>query len=269
MRNKSALPTIRLAGALLLVAAGTVPLALAQALALRTGWWSDGMAPQLWHRLILKVLGIRVHIKGAVAAERPLLIAANHISWTDIMVLGSIGGMNFIAKSDVRSWPVMGPLARLQRTVFVERERRRASSGQMREIAARLADGDPMVLFAEGTTGGGSRVLPFKSTLFGAAQLALGALKAERVLVQPAAIAYMRKNGLPLDQRERGDIAWIGDTALIPHLRTMLGAGVIDVEVRFGEPIPFCAESDRKSVARAAENEVRRMFVAALRRREA
>nr|WP_246226027.1 lysophospholipid acyltransferase family protein [Chelativorans xinjiangense] len=267
MRNRSIFPTIRLAGALLLVAAGTVPLALVQALVLRTGWWSDRVVPRLWHRLALKVLGIRVQTKGAAAAERPLLIAANHISWTDIMVLGSLGGMHFIAKSDVRDWPVMGSLARLQRTVFVERERRRASSGQMREIAARLADGDPMVLFAEGTTGGGSRVLPFKSMLFGAAQLALGALPAERVLVQPVAIAYMRKNGLPLDRRERGDVAWIGDTALLPHLKTMLGAGVIDVEVHFGEPIPFCAESDRKAVARAAENEVRRMLVAALRRR--
>src|SRR5690606_28225275 len=109
-------------------------------------------------------------------------------------------------------WPVMGTFARLQRSVFVERERRRASPEQAREIAARLADGDPMVLFAEGTTGDGNRVLPFKTTLFGAAQLALTTLGAERVLVQPAAIAYMRRNGLPLDLRERSGIAWIGDT---------------------------------------------------------
>lgn len=266
---KTILPAARLSATLLLMAGYTLPLMLAQELALRTGWWSDRFAPRLWHRLTLKVLGIRVHVKGTLTAERPLLITSNHVSWTDIMVLGSLDGVHFVAKAEVRGWPVMGTFARLQRSVFVERERKRTSPEQTREIADRLADGDPMVLFAEGTTGDGSRVMPFKTTLFGAAQLALGALNAERVLVQPVAIAYMRKGGLPLDRRERGSIAWIGDTALLPHLKSLLGASIIDVEVRFGEPIPFFAESDRKAVARTAEGAVRQMLVAALRQRDA
>ncbi|MDZ5700199.1 1-acyl-sn-glycerol-3-phosphate acyltransferase [Chelativorans sp. M5D2P16] len=254
---------------LLLVAVYTLPLMLIQEIALRTGWWSDRIAPRLWHRLTLRLLGIRVHVRGGVMPERPLLIVANHVSWTDILVLGALDGVHFVAKAEVRDWPVMGTFARLQRSVFVERERRRASPGQVREIAARLADGDPMVLFAEGTTGDGNRVLPFKTSLFGAAQAALAALRSERVLVQPVAIAYMRRNGLLLDLRERADIAWIGDMALLPHLKILLAAGTVDVEVCFGEPIPFSAGSDRKTVARRAEKAVRAMLVGALRRREA
>lgn len=266
--SKGLLSTLRVTGKLMLVASYTVPLIVVQELALRTGWWSDQVVPRLWHRLTLKMLGIRVSVNGQLAAERPLLIASNHVSWADILVLGSLAGVHFVAKAEVRGWPVMGTFARLQRSVFIDRERRRASPEQAREIAERLGDGDPMVLFAEGTTGDGNRVLPFKSTLFGAAQIALDATGAECILVQPVAIAYMRRNGLPLDRRERGGLAWIGDMDFVPHLRQALSLGAIDVEVRFGEPIPFGKDSDRKRVARAAEGAVRSLLVAALHGRE-
>jgi 1-acyl-sn-glycerol-3-phosphate acyltransferase len=263
-----ALATIRLALKILLVAGYTLPLMAWQEIALRTGWWSDRRAPRLWHRLTLRVLGIRVHVQGALAAERPLLIASNHVSWIDILVLGSLADVHFIAKSEVRGWPVLGAFARLQRSVFIERERKQTAPGQARAIADRLANGDPMVLFAEGTTSDGSRVLPFKSTLFGAARMALEALEKPHVFVQPIAIAYLRRGGLPLDRRERGMIAWIGDTDFVPHLKMILRSGSIDVEVRFGTPIAFAAESDRKEVAKGAEALVRRMLVEALRQRE-
>lgn len=260
--------SIRLYGALLLVAVYTLPLMGAQWLALRIGWPNERIAPRLWHRLTLRVLGIRVRQQGKLARNGPLMIVANHVSWTDILVLGSLSGVHFIAKSEMRSWPVLGTFARLQRSVFVEREKRGASPEQAREIAARLADGDPMVLFAEGTTGDGNRVLPFKSTLFGAAQLALSALDDDHVRVQPVAIAYTRKRGLPLDRRERGRIAWIGDMDLFPHLREILQSGALDVEVRFGEPIAFAAEDSRKEIAQRTEEAVRHLLITALRGRE-
>lgn len=266
--NQGLLSTMRIAGKLAFVASYTLPLIAMQEFVLRTGWWSDQTAPRLWHRLTLKILGIRVSVKGEPAAERPLLIASNHVSWADILVLGSITGVHFVAKAEVRGWPVMGTFARLQRSVFIDRERKRASPEQAREIAERLSDGDPMVLFAEGTTGDGNRVLPFKSTLFGAAQIALDATEAERILVQPVAIAYMRRNGLPLDRRERSHLSWIGDMDFIPHLRQALSTGAIDVEVRFGKPIPFCGQSDRKRIARAAESAVRDLLVSALHGRK-
>ncbi|WP_173934632.1 lysophospholipid acyltransferase family protein [Chelativorans sp. Marseille-P2723] len=262
------LAQLRAAAKIMAIASYTLPLMLYQEIALRTGWWSDRRVPRLWHRLTLRVLGIRVHLRGRPATEKPLLIVSNHVSWSDILVLGSIMEAHFIAKAEVRGWPLLGTFARMQRSVFIERERRRASSTQAREIANRLASGDPMVLFAEGTTGDGTRILPFKSALFGAAQIALGTMDAERVLVQPAAIAYIRRNGLPLDRRERGSIAWIGDMDFLPHLKELLRRGAIDVEVRFAEPISCAAGTDRKALARKSEVEVRRMVAAALRGRE-
>lgn len=257
--------TIRLALAILPIALYTLPLMAVQAVALRTGWISDRILPRLWHRMTLRLLRIRVKAVGKPVPDRPLLIAANHVSWTDILVLGSLDGVHFIARADMRHWPFLGLFARLQRSVFVERERRRTSPEQAREIAERLADGDPMVLFAEGTTGDGNTLLPFNSTLFGAAQLALLATQADRVTVQPVALAYMSKHGLLLGRRERAELAWIGDLDFIPHLKAVFAAGPLDVEVHYGTPIAFAKDGNRKAVARQAEAEVRRMLVEALR----
>jgi len=258
------LSRIRVAGKIALIASYTAPMMLAQSVVLRTGWWSDRRIPQLWHRMTLKVLKIRVRAQGEASRGQPVLLASNHVSWTDILVLGSITGVHFVAKSEVRNWPVMGQFARLQRSVFVERERKRASSQQAKEIAARLSDGDPMVLFAEGTTGDGNRVLPFKSTLFGAAKLAMNET-GNSVLVQPVAIAYVARRGLKLNRMERTEVAWIGDADFVPHLLDILKRGHIDVEVIFGEPIEFSADADRKEIARLAERQVREMLASRLR----
>jgi len=260
------LSTIRVAGKVFLIASYTAPMMLAQSIALRTGWWNERTLPQLWHRLSLKVMRVHVSAQGEPARGKPVLLAANHVSWTDILVLGSITGVHFVSKAEVRNWPVMGQFARLQRSVFIERERRRASPEQAREIAERLSDGDPMVLFAEGTTGDGNSVLPFKSTLFGAAKLALEGSDGE-VLVQPVAIAYVSRHGLALNRSERREIAWIGDADFVPHLMQILKRGHIDVEVRFGEPIAFSPDVDCKAVARLAEQQVRDMLAQALRKK--
>lgn len=254
---------IRIAFALALAALVTPALLLWQMYAMRCGW-NEKPAPRLWHRFVLWLLGIRVNVHGSLARDRPLLIAANHVSWTDIMVLGSIADVHFIAKSEMAGWPLIGLLAKYQRTVFVDRERRRKSGEQANEIGTRIARGDPMVLFAEGTTGDGNRILPFKSTLFGAAKMALSNGAAERVVIQPVAIAYTRLHGLPMGRQHRVHAAWIGDSDLVPHIAALLREGAMDVEVHFGAPIEFTSDSRRKAVAGAAENAVRRMMSAAL-----
>lgn len=256
---------IRLALGLAIMAVATLLLLPIQLIAMRTGWIRDGRVPHLWHRLAARILGLRIRTHGIIAERRPLLIAANHVSWSDIVVLGSIAEVHFVAKSEMGGWPILGTFARLQRSVFVEREKRRKSGDQARELSARLADGDPMVLFAEGTTGPGSGVMPFKSTLFGAAQMALKDMPNDSVLVQPVAIAYTRLYGLPMSGRERAEIAWIGDTALVPHLKSLFARRAVDVEVYFGEPVPFATGSDRKAVTREVEGRVQTMLVKALR----
>lgn len=258
--------TIRLTAALAAVALVTPPMMLWQSAALALPFLDERTVPRIWHRMIARLLGLRVRARGEVAAARPLLIAANHVSWTDIVVLSALADVHFIAKADMRTWPLIGTLARLQRSVFVERERRRTSGLQAGEIGARLNDGDPMVLFAEGTTGDGNRLLPFKSTLFAAAQMALEAGGADTVTVQPVAIAYTRLHGMPMGRAHRTAMAWIGDEKLMPHLRRLLEEGAVDVEVHFGEPLAFRAGADRKQIARLAEDRVRAMMTQALRR---
>lgn len=234
-------------------------------LGMRTGLYEPWRIRRWCHSLILRALGFRVHVHGALVAQRPLLVASNHISWTDVMVLASFNNVSFIAKSEMAGWPLIGWLTRLQRCVFVERDRRRKSGAQAGEIASRLAAGDAMVLFAEGTTGDGNLILPFKSTLFGAAELAIGEGDVDRVFIQPVAIGYTRLQGLPMGRQHRAVAAWIGDQDLVPHLKDLLAEGAIDVEVHFGEPIEFSAGSSRKETARRVEERVRTMMNKALR----
>ncbi len=257
---------LRLAFALFVAAVVTPPMMAWQWLALRVGWLDDGTVPRLWHALVTRLLGLRIRVHGRLSRERPLLIASNHVSWTDIMVLGSLADLHFIAKSEVASWPVFGTFARLQRSVFVERAARRKSGAQVGEIAGRIADGDPMVLFAEGTTGDGNVVLPFNSTLFGAAQAALGQREGTAsVTIQPVAIAYTRLHGLPMGRSLRGHAAWVGEQTLAPHILSLLRTGGLDVEVHFGEPLVFGPGANRKVVAREVEARVRAMMAQALR----
>lgn len=255
---------IRIFLALGLVVAGSLVLVPLQILSMKTGWWPETFILKIWHRMIIRALGIRIHVKGALSTGRPLLVAANHISWTDIMVLGSMVDVKFIARADMEGWPLIGMLSKLQRTVFIERERKRSSGDQASEIGSRMAKGDAMVLFAEGSTGDGNIVLPFKSTLFGAASMAISEGAAEQVFIQPVAIAYTRLHGVPMGRRHRPIAAWIGDEDLMPHLKVLMAQGGLDVEVHFGEPIAFSRGSNRKETAKLMENRVREMVQAAL-----
>lgn len=258
-----------MAFALLAVGLATPFLALAQLAAMGTGLFGETRAPRLWHRLIVRALGIRIHVEGRPAAARPLLIAANHVSWTDIMVLGASADVHFVARADLVGGPVMRWLASLQRTVPVERERRRTSPNQVRAVAERLAGGRPVVLFAEGTTGDGNRLLAFKSTLFAAASMALEQVAAEggAMQVQPVAIVYTHLAGMPIGRIQRARASWIGDTPLLPHVGRLFEAGPLDVELRFGEPVTFAAGHDRKALARLVEARVRAMVAQATRGR--
>ena len=93
---------------LLFVAAVTTAVAVSQFTVLKTGWGNPSFVPRLWHKSILWALGFRVHVVGSVSPKRPLLIVANHVSWTDIGVLGSIADVSFIAKAQMQGWPLMG-----------------------------------------------------------------------------------------------------------------------------------------------------------------
>ena len=224
--------------------------------------------PMRFHRLVCALLGIRVHEVGRRMHEHPLLIVANHSSWLDISVITAVAPVVFVAKQEVAGWPVIGLLAKLQRTVFVDRTRRHKTRDVNAEIAQRLAQGDPVVLFGEGTSSDGNRVLPFRSALIGSARDALAeAEHTGRVWIQPLSLAYTHRRGMPLSRYERPRVAWYGKMSLAPHLSGLARGGGVDVSVMWGEPVAFDEQSDRKQVARALEAQVRRRTVQTLRGR--
>jgi 1-acyl-sn-glycerol-3-phosphate acyltransferase len=222
--------------------------------------------PLLFHRICTRLFGLRVSVRGAPATERPLLLVANHSSWLDITVLTSILPVVFVAKSEIAGWPLFGLFAKLQRSVFVDRNRRQATGDVTRTIGARLAEGDPVVLFGEGKASDGNRVLPFRSALLGALREALG--DGGRGFVQPVSIAYTRLHGLPMGRQHRPMAAWYGGMSLLPHLLGVVREGAIDTVVSFGLPIEVEPGVDRKALARSTEDAVRRMTAAALSGRE-
>ncbi len=253
-------------GAIVLLAV-TLLLLPFQLLGLRFNWKIRRFLPRLWHRVACRVLGIRVRVHGVLEAKRPLLLAANHASWKDILVLGSVADVVYIAKSEVRGWPVFGILARLQATIFVEREQRQKSGEQVNEIAERLAAGEIVVLFPEGTTSDGNRLLEVKSSLFGAAASAVPHAPDGIVHIQPVSIAYTGLHGMAMGRYHRPIAAWPGDIELMPHLMGILRAGAVDVDVDFGERVDYTRTSNRKAVSRTVEARIRAMLGARLRGR--
>jgi 1-acyl-sn-glycerol-3-phosphate acyltransferase len=236
---------------------GAVPL---QLLALRFGWPILHTVPMRFHRFFLRLFGVRVIERGIPPDGTPTLVLSNHVSWLDIPVIGSLRPLSFIAKSEIEGWPVVGFMAKLQRSVFVDRQRRKATVEVNETVGLRLANGEVIVLFPEGTTSDGNRLLPFRSSIVGAAQASLTDPEAGPVNLQPLAITYTRRHGLPITRRDRPFIAWYADMELAPHLAHFLRNGTLDVVVTWGEPVPF--NGNRKQATAAAESAVRRAMQA-------
>ncbi|WP_331373073.1 lysophospholipid acyltransferase family protein [Sinorhizobium chiapasense] len=223
--------------------------------------------PRLWHRVACLLLGLRVHVHGEPERRRPLLLSANHVSWKDILVLSSVADVVFVAKSEVKTWPVFGILARLQASVFIERDQKRTTGHQVSEIGRRLANGEIVVLFPEGTTSDGNRLLDIKTSLFGAAASAVPHSPTGVVHVQPLAISYTGIHGMPMGRYNRPIAAWPGDIGLLPHLLGVLREGALDVDVDFGEAVDYDRHANRKDVSRTIERRIRSMLSDRLRGR--
>ena len=222
--------------------------------------------PHLYHRVLCALIGVRIREVGTRSTASPALILSNHVSWLDICVISALSPVVFVAKSEVAGWPVFGWLAKLQRTIFINRQARHQTGAATREIAGRLLGGDAVVLFAEGTSSDGTRVLPFRSALVGAVHHALGnSAHHTSITVQPMSLAYIGFGGVPIGRALRERVAWYGDADLMPHLAHVLASGAVDVTVSWGEAIAYDISADRKAIAREAEKSVRRMTAAALR----
>lgn len=247
-----------------LVTAALIPL---QWLAVTFGFTARRTIPIFYHRIVCAVIGLRIHVVGKRIDRHPLLVTANHSSWLDIPVISAVTPAVFVAKHEIASWPLFGLLAKLQRSVFVDRARRHKTADVNAEIAQRLSEGDPVILFGEGTASDGNRILPFRSALIGAARDALANAEHTRhVFIQPLSLAYTRLQGVPMGRQFRPVTAWYGGVRLVPHLLGVMRRGGIDVTATWGDPIAYNGEIDRKAVAKELETSVRRLTVSALRR---
>jgi lyso-ornithine lipid O-acyltransferase len=201
--------------------------------------------PVAYHRLVCFILGIKVRIHGKRSDVIPTLYVCNHVSYLDIEVLGGIIPGSFVAKAEVATWPFFSTLAKAQRTIFIERRTGKTSKSRD-EMMSRLNTGDNLMLFPEGTSSDGTRVLPFRSALFGVAQLRRDD---KPITVQSVAIAYTRLDGIPLGRYWRPLFAWFGDLDLVPHLWQMVCLGETEALVTFFPPVDIDKLGDRKKLA--------------------
>jgi 1-acyl-sn-glycerol-3-phosphate acyltransferase len=243
----------------------TLPLMPLQLLFVWTGSRYARTFPHWYHRQVCKIVGIRLNVAGEIAEEQGVLLISNHVSWIDIAVLSAVAPVSFVAKQEVASWPFVSWLAKLQRSVFVDRNRRNEVGDKVNEILSRLESGDHIVLFAEGTSSDGNCVVPFKTALFAAAKPIGGRAMGAKVSAQTLALTYTKLYGLPLCRRGRPMVAWYGDMDLASHAWRLLGLGPLDAHIRIGPPVPLDVFPDRKALARYAEDKVRDDVVDLLR----
>ncbi len=245
-----------------LIAYGGLTLLLmpAQAFAVRFDLRFKRSLPIWYHERCCRIMGFRVEVRGEQSAVRPTLYACNHVSYLDIMVLGSLIEGSFVAKSEVARWPLFGWLARLQRSVFVERRGHQVARSRD-ELNQRLENDEDLILFPEGTSGDGNQVLPFKSALFSVAERRP---HDRPLLVQPVSIAYTRLDGVPMGRYLRPLFAWYGDMELANHLWQVAGLGWATVVVEFHAPVTIDAFGTRKSLSEYCQGQVAAGMSAAL-----
>jgi 1-acyl-sn-glycerol-3-phosphate acyltransferase len=214
--------------------------------------------PKVFHRAMRGLLGLTVVVRGSPASLRPLFLVSNHTSWLDIIVITSFLPVVFVAKQEVSNWPFFGWLARLQRSIFVNRDKRHEVHKTIGRIADALLSGEVIGLFPEGTSTDGADVSPFRSALVGAVHETLRrAVDLPTLTIQPLAITYVGLNRkLAIWTRE-------DETPFFSHLLQVAGLRQIDILLTWGEPTTAGLNSDRKELTRQLEETVRRLVVEA------
>ena len=188
-----------------------------------------------WSKQLLNILNMQVIAKGYIPDDgtRGTMFVANHISWLDIHALNSIRTVRFIAKADIRSWPVIGWLVAQANTLFIEREKKQDASRMVSTAASSLLAGDCLCYFPEGTTTDGTELKPFKGSLM---QAAIDTNTA----IRPFAIRYPDANGSP-----NAAMAYHGDTTLWQSLRMVVSQPRPVVELDFAAPIASASHERR------------------------
>jgi 1-acyl-sn-glycerol-3-phosphate acyltransferase len=180
---------------------------------------------QVWALEMLDLLAIKLIVKGSPPVSGPMLLAANHISWVDIVVMHATRHCRFVSKDEIGSWPLVSTLANAADTLYITRESRRDAMRVVHQMAQCLRDGDVLAIFPEGTTGDGSSLLPFHANLLQAA------ISADAP-VQPMALQFTDGSTGAISYAP----CYIGDDTLWESLWRTLRADNVQAIVQFGTP---------------------------------
>lgn len=216
--------------------------------------------PQLWHRGVCKIIGLRVEILGTPITDRQIVYVSNHISYLDINVIGAHLRASFIAKEDIAKWPIFGYLATVQQTAFISKNPRAA-----KQVANSLGDmvtqGKSLILFPEGQVSSGEQILPFKSSLF-----SLVFMNSDQTLpLQPVVIHLVQTNKNPREHKmtmdDRGLYAWHSDKLFAQHFWNFLRHRGALVQLIFGDPLTPTAGQDRKILSKIIYDQMENRLV--------
>ena len=213
--------------------------------------------PVLFHKMLLWLLSLEVEIVGEInQSNKSNLFISNHLSYLDIPILGSRCPLRFVAKSEVKSWPLFGFLAKKGRSIFIRRNKT-DSFQQKNKILDVLTSGEKVFIFPEGTTSDGNRILKFKSSSF-------SSVEKQNFIIQPIVIVYSDLNGIPINRWLRPMIAWYGDMDLHPHLYKLIRLKSIKTKLIYLKPINTNNFKNRKDISNYLEDKIRKVYSSAL-----
>jgi 1-acyl-sn-glycerol-3-phosphate acyltransferase len=200
---------------------------------------------RVFARAVLRSLRVRVSVSGHIRIPARALLVANHVSWLDILAIMSVIDTGFLAKREVGTWPVVGLMAHMHRTLFIDRERRTSIVRVNDAIAGRLRSGHRVLVFPEGTTTEGDRVAPFHAAHFAVVRSLAKDEPALETSVHPVAISYSHRQA-----------AWTGDQSLLSHVAGLLRSPSLECSLAFLAPESSSACSDYKEMARRTEQRI-------------
>ncbi len=201
---------------------------------------------RFWHKGCLKLFAVKLKIIGEKSQQAPILFVANHVSYLDIIILGSQLKGSFVSKAEVRKWPLFGWLSTLQNTVFINR-RSREIKVQLQELSNRVTNRENLIIFPEGTSTDGKIVKPFKSSLFAICDLH------PELNIQPIGLKYLNNRGEHLTDEVRDQYAFYADFPFGGHFWGMLQGSGVCVEVSFSPILNTQSYSNRKEVATVSQ----------------
>ena len=199
--------------------------------------------------------GIKINLNGD-KLKNNVIYFCNHTSYLDILILGSELNALFVAKSEIAEWPIINKLTALGKTIFVNRKRQLKARSQVSKISKFFDSGYNIIIFPEGTSGDGTRILPFKSSLF---EIAMTSRNKE-IQVQPISLTYTSLDGLPINRIFRPFFAWYGSMDLLPHVWNFIGLGNCEVKLHFHEPKTANFFSNRKEACSYCYEKINKQF---------